>query len=380
MMSIAMDNVVDDLIRIAKKCDRAFEPFESGAIKEMNERLLYACNEVAMSWCGSNIGYHATLYLDGFRKPRQGEFFDREWGMEHNYSSRTRGSWLIADYDLVRLTVMQRAGVSDLAPIVDAATHARGIFDEAKEELLPTLDAMLTDKDDAAIREQREKLAKLDGYFSMESLARDKLPRGQFTTRDSTAISHGLQVAHHQVLTAWVMEQYSCGKQANEVGKIARYAARYLQQKLKIKGNSVAKTDGRIFIGHGRSAAWNALKDSVRDRLGLDYDEFNREAVAGLTIKERLLTMLDKACFAFLVMTAEDEHADGTGHARENVIHEIGLFQGRLGFERAIVLLEEGCQEFSNIEGVQHIRFAKGNLEACHDKIRQVLEREGIVT
>ena len=29
--------------------------------------------------------------------------------------------------------------------------------------------------------------------------------------------------------------------------------------------------------------------------------------------------------------------------ARMNVIHEVGLFQGRLGFERAIVLLEEGC-------------------------------------
>ena len=27
-------------------------------------------------------------------------------------------------------------------------------------------------------------------------------------------------------------------------------------------------------------------------------------------------------------MTAEDEHADGTKHARENVIHEVGLFQG----------------------------------------------------
>ena len=50
---------------------------------------------------------------------------------------------------------------------------------------------------------------------------------------------------------------------------------------------------------------------------------------------------------AFLVLTAEDEQTDGTLHARENVIHEAGLFQGRLGFEKAIILLEEGCQEFS---------------------------------
>jgi predicted nucleotide-binding protein len=52
--------------------------------------------------------------------------------------------------------------------------------------------------------------------------------------------------------------------------------------------------------------------------------------------------MLDDASFAFLVLTAEDERSDATTQARTNVIHEVGLFQGRLGFERAIVLLEEG--------------------------------------
>jgi predicted nucleotide-binding protein len=45
-----------------------------------------------------------------------------------------------------------------------------------------------------------------------------------------------------------------------------------------------------------------------------------------------------------------------------NVIHEVGLFQGRLGFKRAIVLLEEGCKEFSNIQGLGQIRYPKGNI------------------
>jgi predicted nucleotide-binding protein len=48
-------------------------------------------------------------------------------------------------------------------------------------------------------------------------------------------------------------------------------------------------------------------------------------------------------------MTAEDERADGKLNARLNVVHEIGLFQGRRGFNRAIILLEEGCEEFSNV-------------------------------
>ena len=43
--------------------------------------------------------------------------------------------------------------------------------------------------------------------------------------------------------------------------------------------------------------------------------------------------MMSTSCFAFLIMTGEDEHADESKHARENVIHEAGLFQGRFGFE-----------------------------------------------
>ena len=86
--------------------------------------------------------------------------------------------------------------------------------------------------------------------------------------------------------------------------------------------------------------------------------------------------MLGRAWFAFLVMTGEDLHGDGAAHARENVIHEAGLFQGRLGFERAIILLEEGCAEFSNIHGLTTIRFPAGNIEPKFEEIRRVLERE----
>ena len=85
--------------------------------------------------------------------------------------------------------------------------------------------------------------------------------------------------------------------------------------------------------------------------------------------------MLDAAAIAFLIMTAEDEQADGTRHARMNVVHEAGLFQGRLGFTRAIVLVEEGCEGFSNIEGLGQIRFPKGNIAAIFDEVRRVLER-----
>lgn len=135
----------------------------------------------------------------------------------------------------------------------------------------------------------------------------------------------------------------------------------------------------RIFLGHGSSRDWKDLKDFIQDRLGFEWEEFNREPAAGLSTKERLEAMLDSASFALLVLSAEDKYPDGTAHARENVVHELGLFQGRLGFERAIVLLEEGCSEFSNIRGVTQIRYPKGNIMAKSEEIRRVLEREGLV-
>jgi predicted nucleotide-binding protein len=135
----------------------------------------------------------------------------------------------------------------------------------------------------------------------------------------------------------------------------------------------------RVFIGHGRSLTWSALKDFLQDRLKLDWEEFNRQPTAGLSTIQRLEEMLDDSVFAFLVLTAEDEHVDGSQHARENVVHEVGLFQGRLGFNAAIVLLEEGCAEFSNIYGLTQIRFPRGNIGATFEEIRRVLERENII-
>ena len=89
--------------------------------------------------------------------------------------------------------------------------------------------------------------------------------------------------------------------------------------------------------------------------------------------------MLDSATVAFLLMTWEDETAEGSLRARENVVHEAGLFQGRLGFGKAIVLLEDGCKEFSNITGLGHIPFPKNNIAAAFEEVRKVLEREELI-
>jgi predicted nucleotide-binding protein len=164
---------------------------------------------------------------------------------------------------------------------------------------------------------------------------------------------------------------------ANELRKRLQQLKFIVERLESLLGASVQGK--QVFIGHGRSPLWRELKDFVADRLGLPWDEFNREAAAGITTSERLNEMLSGAGFALLILTAEEERSDGTLHARSNVVHEVGLFQGRLGLRRAIVLLEEGCAEFSNITGLSQIRFPRGDVAARFEEIRRVMEREGII-
>jgi predicted nucleotide-binding protein len=131
-----------------------------------------------------------------------------------------------------------------------------------------------------------------------------------------------------------------------------------------------------VFIGHGRSGQWRDLKDHLQDKHGYDVEAYEVGARAGHTIRDILESMLSSSSCAVLVMTAEDEQASGDFHPRQNVVHELGLFQGRLGFNRAIMLLEAGAQPFSNMQGIDQVRYAKGNIRETFGEVLAVLRRE----
>ena len=42
-------------------------------------------------------------------------------------------------------------------------------------------------------------------------------------------------------------------------------------------------------------------------------------------------------------------------------------------------MLEDGCNEFSNIEGLDQIRFPAGDIIARSENVRRVLKREGFL-
>jgi len=131
-----------------------------------------------------------------------------------------------------------------------------------------------------------------------------------------------------------------------------------------------------IFIGHGRNESWRDLKDHLHEQHGYDVQSYEIGARAGHAIRDILEHMLQTSSFAFLVMTAEDRDEGGQLKPRQNVVHELGLFQGKLGFGKAVVLLEEGIEEFSNIHGIHQIRFPRNHIKETYGDVLATLKRE----
>jgi len=138
-------------------------------------------------------------------------------------------------------------------------------------------------------------------------------------------------------------------------------------------------TEPCVFIGHGRNALWARVQIYLERELGVATVGYESESRVGSSIITVLEDMLTRASFAVLVLTAEDETKSGSMRARQNVVHEAGLFQGRLGFTRAIVLKQEGTENFSNIAGLQYVSFTEGHIEQTFYELRRVLDREGVI-
>lgn len=332
------------------------------------------------AWSGSPLGYHASVYYANFQTPPAGAHFSREWGFLPAITSDTHGDWQEYQQSDVIDSIFRVAGQPDLTPIDALVREARGSIDQAIEESDLVLSAFLAFKDEAYVRELKGKIAEqrpLDLTAVTKGLL--TLTGGSVMSRDSRALSEGFRAAPHQVVIGRILSIRLVLASCENLARMLDRAARYIDSIAERPAAGIRLAGTSMFIGHGRSPLWRELKDFLKDRLDLPCDEFNMQPVAGVTNVDRLSQMLDNAAVAFLVLTAEDERTDGQLTARQNVIHEVGLFQGRLGFSRAIVMLEEGCEEFSNISGLGQIRFPRGNIAASFEDVRRVLERESVI-
>lgn len=130
----------------------------------------------------------------------------------------------------------------------------------------------------------------------------------------------------------------------------------------------------KIFISHGRSPLWNDVERFVRTQLEVDVVILKDQVNRGRTVIEKLEEETDECHYAIIVMTAEDEQADGSVRARQNVVHEIGFFQGKFGRENVLVLRQESVEEFSNIAGIVYEPFIGNNIQSTFERIRSEID------
>jgi hypothetical protein len=335
-----------------------------------------AVAEVAPAWSGSNLGYQSCVYYANLNTPPPGAHFSSEWGLDDAAGIGTRGNWTEYKYGDIKKFIFDRANRPDLNEAKKASKKLNDECTDAIATIISSLTIVLKEIGDTYIQSSLDEVKGLH-VFDEHTFIQHMFPRN-VQTRDAIAIHQGLQAAPHQEILAIVGAIRSPADVLRRTSRIARKAGTHLIRLERLKGKVVIQGNN-IFIGHGGSHAWRDLKEFIKDRLHLSFDEFNRVPPAGISNTTRLSEMLDSAAIAFIILTAEDEQMDGTLRARMNVIHEAGLFQGRLGFKRAIILLEDGCEAFSNIDGLGQIRFPKGNIGATFEEIRRVLEREEII-
>ena len=342
------------------------------------QNLKEAADRVGKAWSGSWLGYHAYVYYKGFQKPPQSARFSSEWGLNQTVFANdgTVGDWAKYDPPEVEAMIDIIAGKPDMTYVERFEEYIRRTIERARDDLLSVIEMDPQHADSPYLTKTNERLADLSLRHAEEYLASWRPKVG--ITRDRRALGQGDQNPPHLRTLAHVSSIEHTLKTLEIVAESADQLAMHFARR-NMQDNPARAPGRKIFLGHGHSLLWRELKDFLEDRLGLEVEEFNRVPTAGVSTVSRLASMMDEAGFALLIMTGEDEGDDGKVVARENVVHEMGLFQGRLGFKKAIVVLEEGCEEFSNIHGLGHIPFPEGKIGASFEEIRRVLEREGLI-
>jgi predicted nucleotide-binding protein len=125
----------------------------------------------------------------------------------------------------------------------------------------------------------------------------------------------------------------------------------------KIETKMELKHTNKVFIVHGHN---NEIKETLARTLEqweLKPIILHERADKGKTIIEKFEDNASDVNFAIILLTADDEgkakkEDNYKYRARQNVIFEMGYFIGKLGRERVILLLENGVEKPSDLDGI----------------------------
>jgi predicted nucleotide-binding protein len=131
----------------------------------------------------------------------------------------------------------------------------------------------------------------------------------------------------------------------------------------------------KIFVSHGHDGlAKLKIKDFLSSQVGHVPVILGQEAGRhGLTIIEALERFSEGCEFAVILLTADDVTTDGGRRARQNVIHKIGFFQGRLGRTRVVLVVQSGVEIPSNLAGMFYLAY-EHEIEQIFGDLRVILD------
>ena len=171
-------------------------------------------------------------------------------------------------------------------------------------------------------------------------------------------------------MTTLVDQAYQCGARRF----LDKSESNFYSKMLTIIEEVKEEMSNSIFISHGHADLLkHQLKDFVREKLGKSAVVLSEQPNHSMTIVEKLEAASEKCNKAIILLTKDDEMANGTMRGRQNVIHEIGFFQGKYGRKNVILLCEEGVELFSNISGIVYIQFDRNHFSEVFEPLRNEL-------
>ena len=132
------------------------------------------------------------------------------------------------------------------------------------------------------------------------------------------------------------------------------------------------------FIDHGTNPIWTRVEKHLREDLMIECKTFLDSSYSSEQMVYSLSDFLDTCNFCVVILTKEDEQKGASEIIYQNIIHKIGLFQGRLGFNKTVLLKQDGIKFDTNFAGLQHITFSGSKIEQAFYELDKMLKREKI--
>jgi sugar/nucleoside kinase (ribokinase family) len=132
-----------------------------------------------------------------------------------------------------------------------------------------------------------------------------------------------------------------------------------------------------VFIAHGAGTQWEAVRRFLEQECGVTVYSLPADQ-RGAELAQTMRHHLSRCDFGVCLLTSAADHGDAS-RAEQGVVHQAGILQGRYGFRRVAILVEEGCETFSNVAGLIRLDFPAGHVDSTFWQLERMLRREGVV-